>query len=161
MHKILTSTVIAIAVFFSRFNLLPSNISPLGSFGFFSANPLFYALSIIAFDTLRGGYYAGFMYTYAGFAAYWLLGRVAAKSLKRQALLLPLASFSFFALSNFGVWWSSYPHTLEGLLTCYTLALPFYQNTLIGDVVLGYGFLGYSWLKSSRKELQSVTLKTA
>jgi hypothetical protein len=161
MQKTLTQLTLATAVFFSRFNFLPSNISPLGSFGFFSANPLFFALSIIAFDAFHGGFYSGFLFTYAGFAAYWLLGRLAARSHKLQALLLPLASFSFFALSNFGVWWSWYPHTLEGLLTCYTLALPFYQNTLIGDVVFGYGFLGYSWLKASRKETQSIALKTA
>jgi len=46
-------------------------------------------------------------------------------------------STSFFLLSNFVVFLRSgmYPHTLEGLITCYTAAVPFYQNDLISTLV--------------------------
>lgn len=54
----------------------------------------------------------------------------------------------FFVLTNFFVWLlgTMYPHTLDGLVTCYLMALPFYhtnglapfellRNALLGDVV--------------------------
>jgi len=39
----------------------------------------------------------------------------------------------FFLSTNFAEWiiWDYYPKTFEGLITCYTLALPFFKNTLI------------------------------
>jgi hypothetical protein len=41
----------------------------------------------------------------------------------------------FFLLTNFAVWadGSLYPLTGEGLLTCYTAAIPFFRNALLGD----------------------------
>lgn len=46
-------------------------------------------------------------------------------------------SIFFFLFTNFGVWLVGglYPHTVEGLKQCYTLAIPFYRNTLAGDFV--------------------------
>ena len=48
-----------------------------------------------------------------------------------------LASLIFFILTNFSVFISSalYPKTVIGLIECYTLAIPFFLNTLIGNVV--------------------------
>lgn len=44
------------------------------------------------------------------------------------------ASASFFVATNLQVWLASgmYPLTLEGLATCFGLALPFFQNQLVG-----------------------------
>jgi len=46
------------------------------------------------------------------------------------------SSVLFFLVTNFGVWMVSgfYPMTLDGLLTCYTAAIPFFQMTLMGDL---------------------------
>ncbi|MDR0574632.1 MAG: hypothetical protein LBG96_11490 [Tannerella sp.] len=40
-------------------------------------------------------------------------------------------------VTNFGVWFSSgmYPQTLVGLQACYIAGIPFFWNTLLGDVV--------------------------
>jgi len=140
----------AAVVFASRFGFLPANVSPLGSFGYFSRQFGWYFLSIIAFDVLRGGFYPGFLFTYLGFLMYPLFGFFAGKSMRKRSILLPLASLSFFLVSNFGVWLSWYPHTLEGLISCYTLALPFYRNTLIGDGLFGGSMLIYQLLKEQR-----------
>ena len=50
-------------------------------------------------------------------------------------------SLIFFIITNFAVWFSSgmYPYSLVGLLTCYTMALPFLQNTIISTVLYGVG----------------------
>ncbi|MGH9521957.1 MAG: DUF6580 family putative transport protein, partial [Terriglobales bacterium] len=47
------------------------------------------------------------------------------------------AAVSFFLLSNFAVWavWQMYPKTVAGLMTCYTVGLPFFQREVLGDVV--------------------------
>lgn len=42
----------------------------------------------------------------------------------------------FFIITNFGVWsMGSYGYTVEGLLACYTLAIPFFGNTLAGTII--------------------------
>jgi hypothetical protein len=42
----------------------------------------------------------------------------------------------FFVVTNFGVWViGSYGYTLNGLLICYTLAIPFFAYSLISTVV--------------------------
>jgi len=125
------------AVFMSRFFSLLPNFSLVGSFGFFQVNPIYYFLQLVVFDFFFGGYYQGWFFTYLGFSAYWLFGRVAGSRISRQVLFLPVASLAFYLLSNFGVWWYWYPHTLFGLLTCYVLGVPFYRNTLLGDLFFG------------------------
>ncbi|MDB5184976.1 MAG: hypothetical protein JWN38_784 [Candidatus Saccharibacteria bacterium] len=51
--------------------------------------------------------------------------------------LTAAASIFFFVITNFGVWLTSgmYSHTWSGLVSCYTLALPFFRNTFLSDVV--------------------------
>lgn len=57
-----------------------------------------------------------------------------------------LSSSVFFVLSNLGVWMLYYPITVEGFVTCFTLAIPFFINSLLGDVffsallLFGYRF---------------------
>jgi hypothetical protein len=47
------------------------------------------------------------------------------------------ASVSFFLVSNFAVWlvWNMYPMTLAGLLQCYTVGLPYFRNSVAGDLL--------------------------
>ncbi len=47
------------------------------------------------------------------------------------------ASIIFFLITNFAVWavpHSIYPHTIQGLLSCFVMALPFFRNTILGDL---------------------------
>ena len=48
------------------------------------------------------------------------------------------ASILFFVFSNFGVWiiakGTTYPYNIQGLMACYVAAIPFFQNTLLGDM---------------------------
>ena len=48
-----------------------------------------------------------------------------------------LGSVGFFLITNFAVWavpHSLYPHTLQGLLNSYMMGLPFFRNTILGDL---------------------------
>jgi hypothetical protein len=55
-----------------------------------------------------------------------------------------VSSLVFFILTNFSVWafFDWYPHTWTGLISCFTLALPFFRNTLAGDIVYSALFFG-------------------
>jgi hypothetical protein len=46
-------------------------------------------------------------------------------------------SVSFFVISNFATWAATqlYPKTFEGLVTAYTLAIPFFRHSLEGDLI--------------------------
>ena len=68
-----------------------------------------------------------------------LLGTVLIKKVKISNIALSSISGSliFFLVSNFGVWISGtmFPKSLFGLIECYTFALPFFGNALVGDLV--------------------------
>ncbi len=63
-----------------------------------------------------------------------------------------LSSTLFFLVTNFGVWLIGYPHTLAGLISCYTLAIPFFGNTILGDMAFT-GALFYSFGYIQKKYL--------
>ena len=47
-----------------------------------------------------------------------------------------LGACLFFVITNFGVWsLGSYNYTTEGLILCYTLAIPFFTYTLISTII--------------------------
>ena len=55
----------------------------------------------------------------------------------RIALVCLLGSIQFFLITNFFVWLGAeveYPHTIAGLIACYTAALPFFEHTVLGDL---------------------------
>lgn len=45
----------------------------------------------------------------------------------------------FFVVTNFGVWFTSgmYALSIEGLVACYVAAIPFFHNTVLGNVFFG------------------------
>ena len=55
------------------------------------------------------------------------------RNIKWLSALAVGGSVWFFLVTNFAVWlaWDYYPKSIEGLILCYTMAIPFFQNTLI------------------------------
>ena len=47
-----------------------------------------------------------------------------------------ISSLIFFIFTNFAVWifWDYYPKTIDGLITCYIFAIPFFQNTILSTI---------------------------
>jgi hypothetical protein len=92
------------------------------------------------------GFYSGMWVTYTAFLLITVIGLLIRH--RRSASTIAAATFAgsvaFFVVSNFGVWLTGnlYPHTLEGLLTCYTAAIPFFPNTLLGDAVYSTVLVG-------------------
>jgi hypothetical protein len=54
------------------------------------------------------------------------------------------SSSVFFIATNFAVWAFSpmYAKTFEGLVLCYTMAIPFFQNTIVGDLIWSGAIFG-------------------
>jgi len=62
-----------------------------------------------------------------------------------------LAAVAFFIITNFGVWVSGYyPPTLEGLLNCYVMAIPFFRSTLTSTLVYSVALFGIYELAAIR-----------
>jgi len=84
--------------------------------------------------------------TWIWYVAAMALGQIllrARTSVVRFGAAVLLGPTSFFVLSNFPVWYSSgmYPRTMQGLVTCYVAALPFYRNDLVSTtLVAGLAF---------------------
>ena len=59
----------------------------------------------------------------------------------KSILALVSGAFIFFIVTNFVVWLGSgmYSQDLNGLISCYIMALPFFQNTLLSSLVYGLG----------------------
>lgn len=78
---------------------------------------------------LTWGWYAGMLF----------LGTALRKNTKplQIAGAALTGSVSFFLISNFGVWAATnmYAKSISGLITCYTAAIPFFRQTLEGDLL--------------------------
>ena len=59
----------------------------------------------------------------------------------KSILALVFGALIFFIVTNFAVWLGSgmYSQDLNGLISCYIMALPFFQNTLLSSLVYGLG----------------------
>lgn len=67
-------------------------------------------------------------------------------------------SITFYVVTNWAVWQFSplYNHTLQGLMDSYTMAIPFFKNSLTGDLVYTALFFGvyeaYMTIKARMKK---------
>jgi hypothetical protein len=85
----------------------------------------------------------------------WLAKR---RTWTRTGLAAVAGSLGFYLVTNFAGWLQShslYAHTVDGLLQGYVMAIPFFGNSLAGDLfwtalLFGLYEVGYSGLKSPR-----------
>jgi hypothetical protein len=123
----------------------PPNFSPMAAMALFSGAYMpKRALSFIApfgallLSDVVLGFYAGMSFVYCSFALTLLIGwAIAARKTPLAIGAAAVASsLVFFVLTNFGMWAFSgfYPLTSTGLLACFAAAIPFFQNTLAGDL---------------------------
>jgi hypothetical protein len=86
------------------------------------------------------------------YSAFLLISFIGTKTKKPNIFTILLGSLSFFIVTNFGVWLIGYPKTWTGIIECYTLALPFFRNSILGDffysgiMIFGYKFVEKKYL---------------
>ena len=126
----------------------PPNFAPITAMALFGGlnfqnKKLAYAIPILAMiiSDLFLGFYSISIFVYLSFIAITYIGTTI-KSINISNIFL--SSLLFFIITNLGVWILGYPMTIEGLLTCFTLALPFFGYALAGDLFFSllfkYGF---------------------
>jgi hypothetical protein len=151
----------------------PPNFSPIGAmalFGgaYFGRRALAFAapLGALFLSDLALGFHAGMPFVYASVALIVAIGwvvrtRVTAITVAGAALA---SSLLFFAVTNLGVWLQSgmYPATPAGLAACFVAALPFFQNTIAGDLLFSaLLFGGFSLLERTVPAVREQRLQTA
>jgi hypothetical protein len=168
--------ITAIIILAAATRLIPHayNFSPLGAIALFGAAHFarkVYAVIIPLAATwlsdlflnnvIYKAYFPEFTWIYPGF--YWIygsyllivlagIGIFSKITVVRTAIGALSASAIFFIVSNFGVWAAGgmYPKTFEGLMLCYTAALPFLQGTLTGDIIFSTLLFGGYYLLQRR-----------
>ena len=147
----------------------PYNFTPIGAIGLFGAAHFerrwlalavpFAALfltDLFINNVVYAAIYPSFTWItswwiYAAFAAVMATGWVLLRektSLGRIVGASLTASLLFFLITNASTWVETtiYPKTFAGLMTCYAAGLPFFGNTVMGDLFFsGVLFGGYAW----------------
>lgn len=162
---------------FARLIPHPPNFTPLAAIGLFGAAYLqrrwliwmvpvlaLFVSDLVLNNVVYSAFYDGFTWFTSGWVYLALALVILVGSLLLRTNVSPQriigsslsASVLFFLVSNFGTWATTtlYPKSLAGLLACYTAGLPFFGNTLLGDLFFcGVMFGGYAWVLRSRTAL--------
>lgn len=156
-------TISAIIFALAFFRLIPHwpNVSPVAAMALFGG--AYFADKRLAFivpfaalflSDLLLGLHNAMIFVYAGFALTVVIGFMLQKrvTVTNTAFAMVASSVLFFLLTNFGAWMTSalYAKTAAGLGQAYVAGIPFFQNSLLGN--LGYAVLifgGYHLLQNN------------
>ncbi|MBI4054755.1 MAG: hypothetical protein HY402_01325 [Elusimicrobia bacterium] len=147
----------------------PPNVTPIAAMALYGGVYLgpraayLVPLAALLASDLFLGWHGTLPFVYLGFALTAFMGRQL-RGHKRPAPLLggiAGSSLLFYLLTNFGVWLTAslYPQNLPGLLACYTAAIPFFRNSLLGDLFFAAALFGLQelyGLKSKRPVAESL-----
>ena len=148
-------TISAIIFALAIFRLLPHlpNVSPVAAmalFGgaYFADKRMAFIVPFVALflSDLLLGLHNSMIFVYAGFAltvtiGFLLQNRV---TITNTAFAVVASSVLFFLLTNFGAWMTSglYVKSAEGLMQAYVAGIPFFQNSLLGNLVFAAVIFG-------------------
>ena len=123
----------------------PPNFTPIGAMALFSGaylgrRPLAFVAPIgaLLLSDLILGFYHGQATVYFSVALIVMVGMLALRRVSpiRVGAAALASSVLFFIITNLGMWYFSgfYPRTTAGLEACFIAAIPFFQNTVAGDL---------------------------
>lgn len=137
----------------------PPNVTPIAAMALFGgaqssslAAAFAVPLAAMVLSDVVLGFHSTMLFVYGSFLLIVLVGAL----LRKRKTVVPLAmatlasSVLFFLVTNFGVWamGSLYSKTWAGLITAYVAALPFFRNTVLGDLLyVGLLFGGFALLE--------------
>lgn len=125
----------------SRFIPHPPNFTSLLGLSFYI--PAVFGIKFIpivvfslAFTDLIIGFHSTILFTWSSVIVIGLISNYFNKSILFRISGCLIGAFLFYLITNFGVWINgSYGYSLEGLLTCYILALPFFGYSLLSALI--------------------------
>lgn len=168
MKKLLPAFVLIVLGVAARFLPHPANFAPIGAIAIFSGIYLPKKLALVLPLTAMfiSDLFIGFdgweitLSVYAGFIIMAAIGLVVKKHKNIGAILSGtiLGSVIFYLITNGAVWafGSLYPPTVAGLMQSYYLAIPFFRNSLLGDLfytglLVGAYEVSLAWLYREKK----------
>jgi hypothetical protein len=146
MKKLLPAFILITLGIAARFLPHPANFAPIGAIAIFSGIYLpkkwaiILPLAAMFFSDLFIGFYAWpiMLSVYVSFIIMGVIGLAVRKNKKLSTILggTILGSVIFYLVTNGAVWafGSLYPPTASGLLQSYYMAIPFFRNSLLGDL---------------------------
>ncbi len=141
MKQIYVFLGILTALAFSRFIPHPPNFTSLLALSFYVPTLLglrylpAWLISFAITDFIIG-YHNGTFFTWGSVFLIGLISQFFAKTLIFRMSGALIGAFIFYIITNFGVWVSGmYGLTLSGLVTCYTLAIPFFAYSIISTII--------------------------
>ena len=141
MHYLKISTGIFLVLAASRFIPHPPNFTSLLALSFYVPAILgiryLPALVLSFFITdLVIGFHGTTLFTWGSVILIGLLSKFFISNTITRISGALIGASLFFVITNFGVWsLGFYGYTIEGLITCYTLAIPFFGNTIVGTII--------------------------
>ncbi|MDW8157505.1 MAG: DUF6580 family putative transport protein [Bacteroidia bacterium] len=166
-HLLLVLALIGIGVC-SRLLPHPPNFTPVGAIAllggtYIKDKRLAFSLPLVILfisDLFISGLHSQMPFVYLSFLIITALGRVILANRVSTFRVLGtslLGSILFFIITNLGCWWLSYEHSVAGFLLCFTLALPFFTNTILGDLFfVSLFFVSYFLVSRKLKLLANV-----
>ncbi len=140
------AVVLVFVAAFSRLLPHPANFTAVGAIALFGGVYLekrfafiVPVLAMLVSDYFIG-FYSGMYWVYGSFILIGLVG-LWLKNHKTPLYILGgtlASSILFFVVTNFGAWFtpgSIYAPTRAGLVECYIFAIPFFRNTVAGDLI--------------------------
>lgn len=164
MKHIITVLTLVLVAGLSRLIPHPWNFTAIGAMALFSGTRMpnkalaFLAplLTLIWTDAILG-FHVTAVYVYAAVALITIIGFLTEDKTSRIVAGSFAGSLLFFTITNLGVWFSQsmYPKTVQGLIECFTMAIPFLGNQVLGDLFYaGVLFGAYKALKTYAPSLQ-------
>lgn len=146
MRFTVLASVLILGAAITRLLPHPPNVTPLAGMALVGAAYLdkrfAFAIPLVALlvSDIYIGFHSVMPFTYGSFLLIALIGLWLRRNKKPVYLAAAslASSIIFFIVTNFGVWVvqnSMYPKTIEGLAACYLAAVPFFRNTVIGDLL--------------------------
>lgn len=162
-EKIISVLILVLVGASYRFFPHPPNFAPIAAISLFSGFYFRrYFILIPIFIMLISDWFIGFYdwklmaVVYSSFILVSFIGVLMRK--KRSVLILIGSSLAgsvlFYVLTNLAVWAFSpwYSHNFQGLSECYLVAVPFFKNTLAGDLFYSSVIFGCYELLAQPKE---------
>lgn len=166
-------TISAIIFLLALFRLLPHwpNVSPVAAMALFGGacyadKRMAFIIPFVALflSDLVLGLHNTMIFVYAGFALTVVIGFQLQKrtTVTNTVFAVVGSSLLFFLLTNLGAWMTSglYEKSAAGLIQAYVAGMPFFQNSLLGNVVYAAViFGGYHLLQNHITLLKQPVLK--
>lgn len=158
-------SIIVVAAF-ARLLPHPANVTPVAAIALFAGAylprmslALLIPMAAMLLSDMFLGFHSTMLFVYVGMlltvgVGMLLRGKVGVFGVAGASLV---SSVLFFVITNVGVWMTQdmYAHTAEGLVACFVAAIPFFTNSILGD--LAFSALLFGVFSFAEKRFPQVT----